>query len=411
MSKMLQTRFLLPAALAGGTCIAMLSHGLQANPGPDVLLGTYPDVIVGDIYDLDENGTSGGQSAYSFGTESCNIGTEPLDWISWNNDHPVIGSNLYRLKDGRFEQLGMSWLKHGFTALNNNLCNTCQNTGGSSLGVGCSDPYSAWLNGFQADLGSRSEVNAYTGIFPYPPVLGGSTSGPLARRVVVDNVDVDPALNSGARYFAESQYVTNDDSASLGWGFNNVSYREVSLSGSNPPYNMSFVGSTQREQSAIEAWKAADPAVTIVEVPVPNDGSLFLAYKVEAAPGGGYNYDYVVYNRDCDRSARALVVPLNSSVVITDQEFSDPEYHSGDPYVNSDWFSYDGLYPGSTQRVQAFVGGAYSADPNSNALRWGTSYTMHFHADSAPTNAQLAILMFKPGSGGNLIFVNAEVPQ
>lgn len=407
---MLQTRFLLPAALVGGSCIAVLTHGLQANPTPGPTLGTYPDVIVGDIYDIDENGTQNGQSAYSFGTTSCNIGTEPLDWIASTNKHPVIGSNLYRLKDGRFEQLGMSWLKHGFTALNQNLCNTCQPTGGSSLGVGCSDPYSAWLNGFQSDLGARSEVNAYTGDFPYPPIIGGSTSGPLARRVVVDNVDVNPSLNSGARYFVESQYVCQDDSAENGYGFNNVSYREVSISGSNAPYNMNFVGSTVREESAIEAWKAADPSVQIVEIPVPNDGSLYLAWKVTAAAGGGYDYDYVLYNRDCDRSVRAFAVPVSGSVALSDQQFSDPEYHSGEVYVNTDWFNYEGLYPGTSQKVQAFVGGAFSANPNNNALRWGTSYSFHFHADTAPQASQVGIIMFKPG-GPSLLFANAEAPM
>lgn len=407
---MLQTRFLLPAALLGGSCIAVLSHGLQANPTPDALLGVYPDVIVGDIYDIDENGTQNGQSAYSFGTTSCNIGTDVLSWVASTPDHPVIGSNLYRLKDGRFEQLGMSWLKHGFTALNQNLCNTCQPTGGSSLGVGCSDPYSAWLNGFQSDLGARSEVNAYTGDFPYPPILGGSTSGPLARRVVVDNVDVNPSLNGGARYFVESQYVCNDDSALNGHGYNNVSWREVSISGSNAPYNMNFVGSTQREESAIEAWQAADPAVQIVEIPVPNDGPIYLAWKVTAAAGGGWDYDYVLYNRDCDRSVRAFAIPATAGASITSMEFSDPEYHSGEVYNNTDWFTYDGLYPGTSQRVAAFVGGSFNADPNNNALRWGTSYSYSFHSDQAPSNSPVGIIMFKPG-GPSLLFANAEAPM
>jgi len=177
---MLQTRFLLPVALIGGTCLAIFGHNLQATPGPSSLVAGFPDVIVGDIHDLAENGTQNGQSAYSFGTTSCNIGNANLSWVASTPDHPVIGSNLYRLKDGRFEMLGMSWLKHGFTALTGSVCNTCTGSGGNHLSPGCSDPYSAWLNGFQSDLAARSEVNAYTGFFPYPPVLGGSTNGPLA---------------------------------------------------------------------------------------------------------------------------------------------------------------------------------------------------------------------------------------
>ncbi len=408
---MMQTRFLLPAALLGGSCLVILALGLQAQPSSAPSAAGYPDVIVGDIHDLMVHGTSNGQSSYSFGSTSCNIGTSPLNWIANTNDHPVIAGNLYRLKDGRFEQLGLNWLKHGFTALNGSLCNTCQPTSGSSLGVGCSDPYSAWLNGFQSDLGARSEVNPYTGMFPYPPVLGGSVSGPLARRIVVDNFEVDPALNSGARYFAEIQYITNDDSAALGHGFNNVSWREISFTGTNPPYNMSFVGSTHREESAIQAWKTIDPSVQIVEIPVPNDGSMFLAYKASAAPGGGWDYDYTLYNRDSDRAARAIAIPVGGSTVLSNKLFSDPEYHSGEVFVNTDWFDYEGLYPGTTQKVMAWVGGSFAANPNNNALRWGSAYSFHVHADQAPTFGRVGIILFKPGSGPNILFAAADVPQ
>ena len=45
------------------------------------------------------------------------------------------------------------------------LCNTCTDPSGSYLGVGCSDPYGAGLNGSQSGLGPKSEVNASTGVF------------------------------------------------------------------------------------------------------------------------------------------------------------------------------------------------------------------------------------------------------
>ena len=46
--------------------------------------------------------------------------------------------------DDRFEQIGQSWLKHAFTALNNNICGFGCNVvwTGTHLGAGCSDPYS-----------------------------------------------------------------------------------------------------------------------------------------------------------------------------------------------------------------------------------------------------------------------------
>ena len=108
-----------------------------------------PDVIVGDLIDTMRWGatTNPPQQSYSVGTTSCNIGTVDLLWVANTNRHPVIGQNMYRLKDGKFEQIGLSWLKHGFTALTENLCGRCNGHGGAVLGVGCSDPYVASLNG------------------------------------------------------------------------------------------------------------------------------------------------------------------------------------------------------------------------------------------------------------------------
>ena len=67
-----------------------------------------------------------------------------------NNVHPVIAQNLYRLKNGRFEQLGMSWLKNGFYALSLQPCEPSHRAQRHGLNVGCSDPYGAGLNGCRA---------------------------------------------------------------------------------------------------------------------------------------------------------------------------------------------------------------------------------------------------------------------
>jgi len=69
------------------------------------------DVIVGAIPDVSRYGaaTIGGVSfmAYAFGTTSCNIGTAQLEWFEQpDNRHPFIPMNMYRLGNGRFEQIG-----------------------------------------------------------------------------------------------------------------------------------------------------------------------------------------------------------------------------------------------------------------------------------------------------------------
>ena len=153
-------------------CTAFLSTRATAQTGCGQSFG--PDIIVGDILGPSNYTANGGFEALSLGSYSCNVGTQQVGWHANTNQHPVIGGELYRFKvvngAGRFEQVGMSWLKHGFFALSNVLCcPNCQGTDGSTLGVGCSDPYTSDRNGQQSGLGPRYQVNAFTGAFTYPP--------------------------------------------------------------------------------------------------------------------------------------------------------------------------------------------------------------------------------------------------
>ena len=87
-----------------------------------------PDVIVGELDQVQSYGAVGAMRAYSVGTISCNIGDQPLEWEDQpqagfvGNVYPVISGNAYRLLNGRFQQVGQQWLKHGFCALNGNVC-------------------------------------------------------------------------------------------------------------------------------------------------------------------------------------------------------------------------------------------------------------------------------------------------
>jgi len=401
------SRIALPVLVVGSTLVGLVASQLTASANNNLI--AQPDVIVGDIYDYSSHGKSGSQSSFSFGSVSCNIGNDELTWTSWNNNHPVISTNLFRLKDGMFEQIGLNWVKHGFAALDQSLCNTCNPTGSGTLGVGCSDPYSAWLNGFQSDLGPRSEINAYSGYFPYPPVLDPSYSGRLARRVIVDNDDLDQTLNAGARYFVEIQYLTPEDCAMQGNGANNVSWREVAFSNGSS-FGVSFVGNTHREEYAIDAWKSVDPNVTISELQLPNDGSAFVASKATDLGNGDWHYSYTVYNRDSDVSVRAFAVPIRPNVVLSDQYFNDVDYHSDEVFNTTDWFEYEGLYPGTNRRIMAWVGGSYQNSPLNNAVRWGSAYSFSFVANTPPRTHKVALFSFKPPAAP-YSFVNAQIPQ
>ena len=367
----------------------------QCDPGGG-LGGTGADVIVGELTGTQSYGNAGGYYAFSVGTTSCNIGTEELDWIASTNQHPVIGQNMFRLKDGTFEQIGMSWLKHGFTALQGNTCGCgCTSSGtGSRLGVGCSDPYGAGLNGSQGSLGARSEViDPAHGGFIYPQILDPSNSDLTWRRLRVHGNDLNPTLNSGASYFVEGHYVTPDDAAA-GNHHNNTSYRDITVSTSTSNHAINFTGSTQRQQPGIQAWQDNDPSVTLVDISDGDDGLLILGYKVTQQTANLWQYEYALYNMDSTRSVRSFSLPL-LGVVASDIGFHDVEYHSTEVYDGADWAvsTSGGEISWSTS--------TFAQNSNANALRWGTMYNFRFVTTSGPTNANATLGQFT--TGGTLL--------
>lgn len=162
----------------------VVANVLPANRDPEAGTVPGPDVVVGDVVGLAQFGSSSGtQVGLAVGTDSCNFGTVDLNWFALpSNDHPVIPQNLYRMSGGatndeRFEQIGQSSVKHGFTALTQNLCSLgCNGVGGTRLGSGCSDPYSAGLNA-GPNLGSRAWINPFSGEYP----RGDSASNPNSQ--------------------------------------------------------------------------------------------------------------------------------------------------------------------------------------------------------------------------------------
>lgn len=176
------------------------ASAITTGEGDEGGLAAGPDVIVGAIPDSANYGSiASGDTrlmAYAVGTTSCNIGTTNLAWQQFPSTlHPFIPMNLYRFRNGRLEQIGMSWGKHGFCALQETLCGSCTPAGAgcpNALGVGCSDPYTASLNGSQGDLGCRSEVNPSTGSFPSTPNGGmPAAQATIGRRLQIAKSDVD----------------------------------------------------------------------------------------------------------------------------------------------------------------------------------------------------------------------------
>jgi hypothetical protein len=368
----------------------------RIRAGSLILLGGAPDVIVGDMPSVARWGSMNGLTSYSVATTSCNIGDAQLDWISSNNRHPVISQNVYRVKDGRIEQLGQSWLKHGFFALSQSLCGTCQPTNGSTLGIGCSDPYSASLNGSQSGLGPKSEVNATTGFFPYPFTPLSQPRSLLDGRIRVLNSDLDPAQNVGARYFISSQYIQYQDAAA-GNDDNNESYREVLVSGSQ--YDLAPIGSTQRQKPAILAWPVVHPDVKLFYVDIPDDGRVIVGIRTTELPSGGFHTDVAIENLNSHRSINSLGVTFVSGST-SNPGFHDVDYDQ-EPFSGADWTE---TTNGSEIQWSAET---FDANENANALRWGTTYTYWCDSDSRPL--QLTLGVFRPGTPTEILIDVAEV--
>ena len=386
-------------------CTAVLS--LSASAQTNCNASTGPDVIVGDLNGVANYASPGSLEALSLGTTSCNIGTVWLNWIQSTNQHPVIGGALYRYRvvdgAGRFEQLGQSWLKHGFFALSQSLCcSGCQATDGTHLGVKCSDPYTASRNGSQGGLGPRWQVDAHTGFYPFPPA-NPPFAGTTARRLEVEMAD----LATTDRYFGEGMYVTPDDAAA-GNQNNNASHREIAATGSGLAWNFAFVGATQREKQAVRAWKAIDPAVNQQDVLVPGEGGLMiLSSRVTDLGAGQWRYEYSLYNMNSTIAAYAFSLPIPAGVNATNIEFHDVDYRNGDGpgsvnFSGTDWTVGNG---GGTL---SWTGQTQAQNVSGNAIRWGTAYNFRFDANVGPATGPITIGLYK--TGGSMV-VNGDVPS
>jgi hypothetical protein len=382
-------------------------------PPPPCGTSTGPDVIVGDINGVMNASAVGGIDAIALGTTSCNVGTAVVNWIGSTNDHPVIRQNLYRYKvvggAGRFEQVGFSWVKHGFGAAQDSYCCTCQGNGdGQHLGVGCSDPYDAGTNGSQPGAGPNWQVNAHTGVFTYPPANPSHGSDSIYRRCQVALTDLEVTGGGNTtRFFGEGHYVTKDD-ATAGNQNNNASWREMTVSGGSSNYNLALSGTTQETHPAIRAWAVVDPAANLVDLQIPGDGLLVLGTRATDLGGGQWRYEYAVYNMNADRDVGSFSVPIAAGVSVMNIGFHDVSYHDGDGpgnanFAGTDWTASQG---GS---ALTWACETEAQNPSANSLRWGTLYNFRFDANAQPQTGPITLGLWRPGAPASVVG-NGDVP-
>ncbi|MBC23194.1 MAG: hypothetical protein CMJ32_04675, partial [Phycisphaerae bacterium] len=251
--------------------------------------------------------------------------------------------------------------------------------------VGCSDPYSASLNGDQGGLGPRWETNAWTGFFEYP-FDNPSYSGGLARRLVVDNDDLASSSYPGAVYYAAACYVHPEDAEDNNH-WNNHSIRKVDVGNfSSGGYNISLTGSTRIGQTPPEILIYEDVDSALVrDVDIPDEGRFTVGMTCCDNGDGTWTYNYMIFNVNSHLSCSGLEIPLGSGVTATDMNFSDADYHSGEPYDNEDWdmnVLSNSVFWSSPKE---------SENPNANAIRWHSMHTFWFTADSPPATGDVIL--------------------
>lgn len=365
--------------------------GGQCDPGGG-LGGVGADLVVGAIEGPTSHGTASGYRAYSVGTGMCSIGTATVGWIANSPQHPVWTVNLYRLQGPRFEQIGYSWVRHGFFPLQQDACG-CSCTpslGSTALGIGCSTSNSANVNGAQSSLAARSDIPVpHLALHTGAAILSPPVTDLTSRRLRVLETDVDPTLHPGARYFLEVIVLAPDDAAA-GNSRDNASYRELAAAGLG---SLSTVGPIERQRLAIEGWAAADNSVRVVDLVDPDGARLMLGAKVEDHGNGTWTYFYSLENLNSSRGVSRFTVALPMSAVVSDTGFRGVQHHSGEIYDNDPWTVT--VAPGAHVTWELAAG-------SSNALRWASMFSFSVTSNAPPSPTTLTLGLFTPGSPGEI---------
>ncbi len=369
---------------AGIIMLAMASGTSLGGGGADLICSEINSVV--RYNDLD------GYRAFSFGDVTCNIGDTAIMYDASTSAHPVFASTLYRILDGRIEQIGVGFVGHTFFPLQSNACGSCAPAAIGSLGAGCSDTITSGLSGSQSDLAPRSEINPYLADFPYPFTTIGQTGSSTYKRV---KASVDDLSEQDALYFVEQQYLSVSETTDAAKN-NNASYRRFEV---QPNGNLSLVGVTESRRAAIYAWEdhglganTPDASVSIRGIQIPNDGIVHLASKAIDQGDGTWRYEYAVQNQNSARGIGSVHIRTAGNAPIS-TGFNGIEYlDAPDSDISSeDWAvsTVAGLTSWTTED--------YASNMDANAIRWGTMYNFTLVSSAAPTTGSVELGLFAPG--------------
>lgn len=341
-----------------------------------------------------------GRIGMACNTTACNVGNVDVPWFAQMDPrHPFIFQNLYRIHDGRLEQVGLSWAKHGFYAADSGAgCGDCQyNRADDYLNLGCQDTYSDGNNSDRTWLGPRYEINPRTGDWePCGSHFDNASGTPNDCRQShfsgghgpIDHLlraDEQHLTDANDEYFFETLYVVKDDVNPL----NNVAYRPVVFD-----YNGSTWDITHQEQMVLYPVMMTWGDMQSIASP-RDEGDAMVSVEVNDNGNGTWRYSYAVYNHSVDRQIGGLHVPHANGAAVSGLGFHAP-LEDEEPYDTSDWSSdLDGT-------DVSWACESFDVNEWSNSLRYGTVYTFWFDADQPPSLTTATLDMFQPGASESL---------
>jgi len=298
------------------------------------------------------------------------------------DQHPFLVWNMYRISDGRIEQLGASGVKHAFLTLNFNCTINCPGGNGHILWPGCEDVYSTGNNDDNFNQGPRDEILASeglfwsTGSFFDPGSTGSQTNNSTTyqNRLMIKEAELSTA---GADYFLDSWYVVQYDVDI----WNSMGYHSISPSPSGSGWSFGPLGPFTNGPP-INNWVAentVDPMegheIVVLDGPTPAadypdnmpSGHLRVLVKVTDLGGGEYRYNYAVMNFDFDHGIGEFAIPLSPGATVSETYMGGPADE-----LDSPW-------PASVSANEV----RFSA-PAGEKLPWFTLYNFEIVVDQAP---------------------------
>jgi hypothetical protein len=392
--------------------LSTLGLGVALAAQPNIRPGTNVTNTLGSI-GSPTGGRTGtypnGEQAWGVTTTSCNTGTVNVPWLrDMNVDHPQMGMWMYRLYNGRLEQISkFIGVKHGFTSTNSPGCGSCPGGAGTSLVIGCTDTYGASLNYSHTYMAPPSEINPWTGVwvsrgshfdrgFPVvaPPGDTDNVRSPIgfsSTQHGYRNLVWDADLNvTGATFFVSAYY--NVIGEPDGNRENNFATQQFTTTWNGSMWTWGGI-SAHDQKPAIYRWTGA--TVTSATNNNGDDGRFYVAVRVTGPVAGMYHYEYVVMNRDNNREGGALRIPVCSTATVSNIAFRDV-----DKVGATDWTitrnGYEIVFTAPAGHV--------------NNLTWGNMYNFSFDCDMAPSNGTVSVVQAKAGPGHDSVNVGTQVP-